>query len=299
MNATPATPDFIDYADGRVHYADAIPADAEVGSQWVIADKFLVVEAGGIAYSSCSRCSGTGKTPFHWVHGGDCFACGGVKGAGKRWTIAEANKLAVARRRAAERAEAKRLAWVAERDAQYRATVAAYPAVAAAVEAVLAWDVLVSDGEYGRDWDKVDANPEPFEGKLACWLRDLRWIPTARLAADCDRELARIDRLAARKADEAARVAAAGPAPLGVTEFEGKVVSLKWVANDFAPGRAETPKILVVTDAGWKVYATCPRKLLGNGDVVGSRVKLSAELCESKDRDPAFRIGKSPKVVKD
>ena len=27
---------------------------------------------------TCSRCAGTGQTPFHWVLNGVCFKCGGV-----------------------------------------------------------------------------------------------------------------------------------------------------------------------------------------------------------------------------
>lgn len=92
------------------------------------------------------------------------------------------------------------------------------------------------------------------------------------------------------------------PAPVGRTEVEGVVISVKWVENEFGGSL----KMLVEAEPGFRVWATVPKDLLmipvvkENGrweewrEVnVGERVAFVVTLEQSKD-DSSFAFGKRP-----
>lgn len=92
------------------------------------------------------------------------------------------------------------------------------------------------------------------------------------------------------------------PAPVGRTEVEGVVVSVKWIENEFGGSL----KMLVEAEPGFRVWATVPKDLLmipvvkENGrweewrEVnVGERIAFIATLEQSKD-DASFAFGKRP-----
>jgi hypothetical protein len=95
----------------------------------------------------------------------------------------------------------------------------------------------------------------------------------------------------------------APPAPTGRVEVEGEVVHTKWQENDFGGAL----KMLVVADAGWRVYASVPTALCGSGHYdektgswietatadKGDRVAFTATLERSRD-DESFAFAKRP-----
>lgn len=295
--ATAAPAEFIDYSDGRHFYVDALPLDAEPGQRYIVAGKYVQIVAGEQpVYAPCARCGGTGKTVFTWVFNGDCFDCGGAVGAGTYRTIAAENKLARARTRAGAKREAARQAKIDARDAAIAELVKAHPLVGTAIT----WYLGEGRKATEMEADRLDGDFIPtglgraagfvsdlfrFDGKLFDWKIEAIEAAVERFIDDAHAEF------------EQAQAFAANPAPLGRVEVVGQVVNLKWVPNHFAYN-SDTPKILVVTDDGWKVYMTCPRALFDDGgQIEGMRVRFTATLEEHRDRDPQFRIGKSPRKV--
>ena len=107
-----------------------------------------------------------------------------------------------------------------------------------------------------------------------------------------DAQLASIIAAPARKAERAARfeaLAASGVlAPTGRVVITGTVQSTKYKTSNY--GTVE--KMVVTTDAGWKVYCSVPADLEGSlsrGDVV----EFTATLTPSDD-DPTFAFGSRP-----
>ena len=116
--------------------------------------------------------------------------------------------------------------------------------------------------------------------------------------------LKKIDDRSAKKARWAAESAAAAPAPTGRIEVSGEVISAKWQPG-YARYSEDTLKMLVKTDAGWKLWATVPRAAVdelanGNNDVAkvirGGRITIKATVEPSQD-DPKFAFGKRPTLV--
>jgi hypothetical protein len=101
------------------------------------------------------------------------------------------------------------------------------------------------------------------------------------------------ERLAARRAEEAARLAAAPPAPEGRAEVEGEVIRVKEHESVFGTSL----KMTVQLDDGNKVWLTIPsgvRDGVYNAlDLVGKRVRVKATFTRS-DRDEHFAFGKRP-----
>lgn len=107
--------------------------------------------------------------------------------------------------------------------------------------------------------------------------------------------LGRIERRPAIEAARAAEREAAAPCPTGRVTVTGTVISTKWVSNGFRRSRwdpAETLKMLVKSDTGFKVFGTAPSALLG-AELKGARVTFSAMVEPSKD-DPKFGFFKRP-----
>jgi ribosomal protein S13 len=104
---------------------------------------------------------------------------------------------------------------------------------------------------------------------------------------------AQIIRTVERQARRDAERAASTPAPLGRHEVVGKVVSVK-IQEGYFEGTT-TWKMLVVADAGYRVWATIPSNL--EDLAPGMRVKFTATLALTKndsDPDPGFVIGSRP-----
>lgn len=108
-------------------------------------------------------------------------------------------------------------------------------------------------------------------------------------------QLAFIDRLDAEERAEAERAAQAAanppaPAPTGTTEVVGEIVSIRTEPSRFSYYGSET-KMLVVSEAGWKVWVTKPRALVDAR--TGDRVRFVADLERSEDE--AFAFGRRPR----
>lgn len=94
---------------------------------------------------------------------------------------------------------------------------------------------------------------------------------------------------------EAERLAAEAHAalpgvPTGRATVEGEILSTKWVENTYSYNGGGTTKMLVLTDAGWKVWGTMPSSLDAER---GDRVAFTATLEPSRD-DHAFGFFKRP-----
>lgn len=103
------------------------------------------------------------------------------------------------------------------------------------------------------------------------------------------RALVRDDERAARTAAEPVEIKV--PVVVGKVQITGKVLSTKWVENDFGGSL----KMLVRDDRGFKVWGTVPAALIPNSDVnpVGQEVIFSATVEASRD-DDSFGFFKRP-----
>lgn len=102
-------------------------------------------------------------------------------------------------------------------------------------------------------------------------------------------ELVTAEAETARKAAELAAQPPAQPVPAGKAVVEGEIVSTRWQDNPYGPGGCV--KMLVLVDAGWKVWGTKPAALDDAG--VGDRVRFTATVSPSDD-DPSFGFFKRP-----
>jgi hypothetical protein len=93
-------------------------------------------------------------------------------------------------------------------------------------------------------------------------------------------------RMVAREAANAALVAKGVSAPSGRIVVEGTVVAQKSVEGDYGV----TFKMLVLTDAGWKVWVTEPSSI---NPTKGDRVRFTATITPSSD-DVLFSFGSRP-----
>jgi len=96
-----------------------------------------------------------------------------------------------------------------------------------------------------------------------------------------------IDQAKETQAKWDAESAAAKPAPSGRVEFEGTLLSKKYVEGYYG----DQLKGVVKTDDGWKVYLTIPSS--AGETKVGDRIALRATL-EVSDDDEKFAFGKRP-----
>ena len=99
---------------------------------------------------------------------------------------------------------------------------------------------------------------------------------------------------AARRAAREAKLAANPPSKVPATDervtIKGTVVSLKWKTDFYG----ETLKLLVESEAGYRLYGTCPRALAEDDDAVrGAVVEFAAKVERSKD-DEFFGFFKRP-----
>lgn len=93
--------------------------------------------------------------------------------------------------------------------------------------------------------------------------------------------------VAEREAKRAELVASGVSVPTGRLVIEGKILSTKWVENDFGGSL----KMLVESAEGWKVWGTVPSALSEFEN--GTMVRFTATVEPSKD-DPVFGFFKRP-----
>lgn len=89
--------------------------------------------------------------------------------------------------------------------------------------------------------------------------------------------------LEAREAAAAALVGAGVRVPEGRLVVEGEIVSVKQEEQFFGYSSTIVTKMLVVTEAGWKVYGTMPAALAEAGAEVGTKVRFTATVKPSKN----------------
>jgi hypothetical protein len=142
-----------------------------------------------------------------------------------------------------------------------------------------AWDIAMAEDRKGFVWEENTITD--IVGKLI------------KFGSVSDKQLAflgrLIEKIATRQEREAARKAeneAAEPFPLTSERIQitGEVLSTKMQESDFGAVR----KMLVRSDAGWKVWVTCPGQ-----PERGNRVSFFAKVEPSRD-DPKFGFGSRP-----
>jgi hypothetical protein len=143
------------------------------------------------------------------------------------------------------------------------------------------------------------AEPETVEVLNDSFIEDLAFkakrygsLSTKQIAAAQvarERATKRAAEMVEREATKAALVAAGVKVPdEGRIQVAGKVLSAKWVENDFGG----SVKLLVESDAGWKVWGTAPSSIAVEVEA-GDRVEFMATVEPSSD-DPLFGFYKRP-----
>ena len=112
-----------------------------------------------------------------------------------------------------------------------------------------------------------------------------------------DRQIAAVKTALVRDAERAEREAVwateaetAADAPTGKVTVTGEILSLKSQESMFG----STLKMIVKTEAGWKLWVTVPNSIMGTDEgLSGKHVTLTATVTPSGD-DPKFAFGKRP-----
>ena len=200
----------------------------------------------------CYKCGGSGRIAYYGhVEGGRCFECGGNGG---HYTKTVGQLVTAAKRRDAADARKARKA-----DAEKTA--------------LDAWKAANAD---------LLARAEAVE---ADWFENWRYAPSADQVENLTNAVAERE---ARKAADEARKATAAPVPTGKTTVTGVVVSWKAAVNRFSYYGETILKIVVEDQRGFRVFGTCPAKLVeaANNDMdalKGAMVSFNATLEQSKD----------------
>ena len=138
-----------------------------------------------------------------------------------------------------------------------------------------------------RNWHYEEATIADVVGKLVKYGNI-----SAKQVDFIGKLMSQIDSRAAIAEQRRAEAEAADPIPAfdGRAQIEGEVVSVKGVDTHFG----YTMKMVVKTDAGWKVYGTVPASIEVNR---GDRVCFEAKVTVSRD-DPKFGFLKRPTKAK-
>ena len=182
-----------------------------------------------------------------------------------------------------DRAEAQRRAGQSRREAARAELLDRYP--------VLAW--LSYRTNTGEAWDDGSFMTDMTDAFQRGKMSDRQAAAAVRAI---ERETERRTRRAAEEDAAAAARAAGVRVSAGVQVITGKVVHTRWDKNRFAYSGG-CLKMLVVTDAGCKIWGTCPAALsraADDADLRGSRVQFTAEVTPSAD-DPMFGTFKRPR----
>lgn len=222
-----------------------------------------------VAPTSCYRCGGAGGAT-QWP-GWTCFRCGGSGtdpsyhdwAFPTSWSDTEItdflDNLEAKNARARERRAEKKQA---ERDAALAANLAAYP-------------------ELAPIYDRVRAEGG-FDGFVDDVLYKGRHFPLS------PAQVSAVVRAVAEIDAEALRVSAIPDLPTGLYTIVGRVISIKWVENQWG-GQL---KVLVELDTGQRVFGTLPAAISdANAD---DRISFDATVEASKD-DRLFGFYKRPR----
>lgn len=193
------------------------------------------LEYQGEFFKGCRRCQGSG----HYMHNGEhdrCYSCdnSSAKLGEQIQSREEAEKWchgrAMAKARRERKKEEARLAKLAARQQVWDSLKASNPAV---------WDLL---------WEAYEGTTErsSFVLKMASTLYEADRFPYT------EKQISALQAVVDRRAEEASK---AVPAPSGRVEVVGTVMSTRVVEGDYGISW----KILVLTDAGYKVWGTLPR----------------------------------------
>jgi hypothetical protein len=115
-----------------------------------------------------------------------------------------------------------------------------------------------------------------------------------------DKQIAAVKTALVRDAERAEREAVwateselAADAPTGKVTVTGEILSLKSQETMYG----STLKMIVKTEAGWKLWVTVPSGITAQDGLPGHKVTLTATVTPS-DRDPKFAFGKRPSKAK-
>lgn len=155
--------------------------------------------------------------------------------------------------------------------------------------------------------DYTDADPFTFLGEMRDKLQRTGHLTEAQATAAC-RAIERDIERAERDKQEQDKREAGVRVPTGPVEFTGTVATVR--SSEFR-GRLSW-KMLVVTEAGWKVWLTIPKEMRRRYDTAfrshwrsdmtlytwpkGRTVRLQATITPSDD-DPLFGFGNKPKLI--
>jgi len=235
----------------------------------------------------------TGGTYSHHAHGGNCMICGNANAIYTALFYHEkTNSYVRVGRDCADKLDASGLEWNAF-TARVKDVLAARAgkrkaeAVLAGAGLTKAWEIYESDRHERQQYEEETifdivsklVKYGSISEKQESFLRTL---------------LDRIERRAEIEAQRKAENEAAEPAPTGRVEVSGDVLSTK--VQDGYYGTQF--KMMVKTDAGWKLWVTVPMVMLSEVETLrGRRVTLKVTVEPSKD-DPKFAFGKRPSLVK-
>ena len=221
-----------------------------------------------VIWLACGRCSGQGRIQaFGHVYGGECFEC---RGSGGRF-ITVAKAVRNAKQRVARRAKATR-----EAELERARATAGLDAFRAAHSALA---FLADDLTAVNVWTNGHSSGHPILLDLSAKLHRYGSLSEAQISLAA--------RIVAEQAEREAAKAATPPAPAGRMVVEGKVIKLNSFEGDFG----WVHKMIVVTDAGWRVNVTVPRDIAEVEK--GQRVRFTATLAPAED-DPTFAKGTRP-----
>jgi hypothetical protein len=247
----------------------------------------------------CSRCwDENGKMAhFSHVHGGICFKCNGFGGQEMDRAAAEkrAARLLKTRLKAAEKREAERQAFLAQRAEWQRDAIAERPLLAALLtDEALEIEAFETYDEYEEAVARGYVPAQPlgrFVAKMAQSFRSCMW--RGKFSPMTERQLdAAVRAIEAERAKLAEKAAVVAPEP-GKATFEGTVVKAAWYDNNFGGGAL---KLTVKTDAGWLAFGTLPGRMYKDvpaEELKGLRIHVEATL-EASERDRTFLFFKRP-----
>lgn len=220
---------------------------------------FYYLEFEGDFYKGCKRCGGEGQ----YSHNGDhsrCYDCDNTsaklgeqlasKQAAEKWC----HERAVRKAQRERKAEAKRQAILAKRDAKQAALKASDPDVYEFLMNVDLGPVYTDFASYD-EYAVAEANWSTLEKDsfVRAMAEHLRHAAEAEKPFTANM-VAAVRKVAERRAGQAAE-SAAHPAPSGRVVVTGTITSAKMVDSDYGTAY----KILVTDDAGHKVWCSLPK----------------------------------------
>lgn len=237
----------------------------------------------------CRRCNGRGGGDAWAYTGWTCYECGARTPVFESGPFAGRHMDPRAQRKVytypAHWSEEQCRAHADKREAQRQAR--AERKAAAAQAEYDAW--LAANPEVAALLDRAGEFPvNEFIGEI---LSRAQVRPLTERQAEAVVEA--VKRYDARQAERAAEREAAEPVPAGRVEVAGEVLSIRREPNVYVYNGPDIVKMLIRSDAGWKVWGSMPKALRGAGVDVGARVRFTATVEASRD-DPKFGFYSRP-----